>query len=259
VRRKGASNLTAYDLYLQALATTNVLASAETFDLLARARTLAPDFAPAFGLESWCRTLWIYSTNDLDFAENSRIACDLARAAMKLGDDDPELLGQIGYTIAFFEENADLGREMVRQSLETAPCLAWLWSSHGFLEAFYGDCNEAVAAFKTAQRLDPRDPLAFRAKCGTAIASIMLEEYDNALRSARDALEMSPENLAALRFAAGAAAMAGQDELAKEFTGELLRVYPEFSASGWYNNMPIRNAKRLDIIIEAMKRAGIPD
>jgi adenylate cyclase len=259
IRRKGASDLTAYDLYLQALAKTNNLASDEAFDLLAEARRLAPDFAPAYGLEAWCRTLWLYSTNDLDFAVNGKAACDLARAAMNLGDDDPELRGQIGYTLAFFEENADLGREMVRQSLETAPCLAWLWSSHGYLEAFFGDCDEAVAAFETAQRLDPRDPLAFRAKCGIAVASIMLENYEDALRSARDALEMSPENLAALRFAAGAAAMAGHDQLAREFTAELMRVYPEFSCSQWYRNMPIRNAKRLDVIIEALKRAGIPD
>ena len=163
--------MNAYDFYLQALAQVNLSNARAAFPLLSQARALAPDFAPAFGLETWCRTLWSYSAEVSDFAENSRIAIELARKALTIGDDDPELLGQIGYTLAYFEENVELGLDLVRQALEAAPSLAWLWVSQGLLHNYFGDCADAVTAFDpaTLSRIATTSGSAVRSCCSVTM------------------------------------------------------------------------------------------
>jgi adenylate cyclase len=257
--RKSPRDQNAYDFYLQALAQINLSNAGAAFPLLSQARVLAPDFAPAFGLEAWCRTMWSYSSDTPDFVENSGIAVELARKALSLNDDDPELLGQIGYVLAFFEENINLGVELVRDALDTAPSLAWLWGSRGYLDMFFGDCADAVAAFETSRRLDPRDPLSYRNNLGMAQAHFMLGDYETALNLAKDALEQASENLAVLRFLAVCYAQLGDAEHAQEFVEKHMAAYPSFRIKIYFDNHPIRHAKEIDLIWQAMRKAGLPE
>ncbi len=258
-RRKGVRDLNTYDLYLQALAQVNLSNARAAFPLLSEARALAPYFAPAFGLEAWCRTMWSYSPDMPDFAENSRIAIELAREALSIGDDDPEVLGQIGYTLAFFEANVKLGLDLVRQALEAAPSLAWLWGSQGFLDNYYGDCADAVTAFETSRRLDPRDPLAYRNNLGVGCAKLMLGDYDSALRAAMDAHEQASENPAVMRLVAACYAQLGDATHAREFAEKHMTLYPGFRIRNWLNNHPFRHARNVELLWHGMRKAGLPE
>ncbi|MCH7776478.1 MAG: hypothetical protein IH878_08055 [Gemmatimonadetes bacterium] len=258
-RRKSVRDLNAYDLYLQALAQVNLSNARAAFPLLSEARALAPYFAPAFGLEAWCRTMWSYSPDMPDFAENSRIAIELAREALSIGDDDPEVLGQIGYTLAFFEANVKLGLDLVRQALEAAPSLAWLWGSQGFLDNYYGDCADAVTAFETSRRLDPRDPLAYRNNLGVGCAKLMLGDYDSALRAAMDAHEQASENPAVMRLVAACYAQLGDATHAREFAEKHMTLYPGFRIRNWLNNHPFRHARNVELLWHGMRKAGLPE
>ncbi len=258
-RRKNVSDLNAYDLYLRALAQVNASNADVAFPLLSRARKLAPDFGPAYGLEAWCRTLWAYSSDEHDFAENARVAIDLARQAYNFGDDDPELLGQIGYSLAFFEENIDLGRKLVRRGLDAAPSLAWLWGSQGFLTLFNGDPTEALAAFDTAKRLDPRDPLSYRINIGTGMANILEGDFATALRAGLEALEQSPHNLAALRIVIMSCVEHGDEARVREYKKRLLTLQPEFRIGAWLDRHPVRNNARSEQFRKSLRKAGLPD
>jgi TolB-like protein len=258
-RRKSPRDLNAYDYYLQALAQINLSNAGAAFPFLSQARVLAPDFAPAFGLEAWCRTMWSYSSDAPDFIENSAIAVDLARKALSLDDDDPELLGQIGYVLAFFEENINLGLELVRDALDAAPSLAWLWGSQGFLHMFFGDCADAVAAFEIARRLDPHDPLAYRNNLGMAQAKFLLGEHETALILANDALEHASKNVAVLRSLAAFYAQLGRADRAREFAKKHMAAYPGFSIKTYFDNHPIRHAENIDHFRQALCKAGLPE
>jgi TolB-like protein/Tfp pilus assembly protein PilF len=258
-QRKSVRDLNAYDFYLQALAQVNLSNARAAFPLLSQARALAPDFAPAFGLEAWCRTMWSYSSDAPDFAENSTIAIELARKALSIGDDDPELLGQIGYTLAFFEENVELGLDLVRQALEAAPSSAWLWGSQGFLDMFFGDCTDAVTAFETSRRLDPRNPLSYRNNLGMAQAHFLLGDHGTALSLTKDALARASENLAVLRFLAACYAQLGDAEHAQEFVEKHMAAYPSFRIKIYLDNHPVRHAKNIDLFRQAMRKAGLPE
>jgi len=258
-RRKNMRDLDAYDLYLQALAQVNQSNVAAAFPLLSRARELAPDFAPAFGLEAWCRTLFSYSSDAPDFAENSEMAIELARQALKLGDDDPELLGQIGYALAYFGENVKLGRELVRDALNAAPSLAWLWGSKGWLDMYYGDCADAVAAHETSRRLDPRDPLGYRTNLGMAFAKFLLGEYEPALNAANDAHEQASENIAVIRIIVACHTQLGDAGQARKFMEKHMTIYPGFKVSTWFDSSAARHARNIDLYRQTLLTAGFPE
>jgi hypothetical protein len=95
--RKPTANLTAYDLYLRALAQSYRYTEegfAETIALARQALAIDPAYAPAAALVGWCRALqriqgW-GALSDQDIDE----ACRLARQALEAERDDAETIHQ---------------------------------------------------------------------------------------------------------------------------------------------------------------------
>src|SRR6516165_6024913 len=100
--RKPTANLTAYDLYLRALAQSYRLTEegvAEAVVLARQALVIDPSYAPAASLVGWCRVLqrvrgW-GALSDEDIAE----ACLLARQALEAERDDAETIRQAAWTL----------------------------------------------------------------------------------------------------------------------------------------------------------------
>ena len=100
--RKPTESLSAYDLYLRALAQFNRWSDegfAEGETLAKRALAIDPSYPPAAAMIGWCRTMqrvqgW-GSLSDDDIAE----AVLLSRQALEAARDDPDTLWQAGYTL----------------------------------------------------------------------------------------------------------------------------------------------------------------
>ena len=100
--RKPAANLTAYDLYLRALAQSSRFTEegfAEAIVLARQALAMDPSYAPAAALVGWCRGRqrlqgW-GALSDEDVAE----ACRLARQALEAARDDADTVWQAAYTV----------------------------------------------------------------------------------------------------------------------------------------------------------------
>jgi len=100
--RKPTANLTAYDLYLRALAQSYRLTEdgvADAIFLARQALVIDPSYAPAAALVGWCRVLqrvrgW-GALSDEDIAE----ACLLARQALEAERDDAETIRQAAWTL----------------------------------------------------------------------------------------------------------------------------------------------------------------
>src|SRR5215475_913159 len=98
--RKPTANLTAYDLYLRALAQSYRLTEegvAEAVVLARQALPIDPSYAPAAALVGWCRVVqrgrgWGALSDD-DIAE----ACLLARQALEAERDDAETIRQAAW------------------------------------------------------------------------------------------------------------------------------------------------------------------
>src|SRR5262252_4276295 len=156
--RKPTANLTAYDLYLRAMAQSYRFTAegvAEAVVLARQALAIDPFYAPAAAMVGWCRALqriqgWRALSDD-DIGE----ACHLARQALEAERDDAETIWQAAFTL-------------FRLAGEAAD--AWLF--RGNIQALRNQPEAAIEAVERARRLSPFDPLAFLYANNVAIAHL---------------------------------------------------------------------------------------
>jgi hypothetical protein len=114
--RKPTANLTAYDLYLRALAQSYRYTEeglAEAVVLARQALAIDPSYAPAAALVGLCRGLQrIQGWGALSAADVVE-ACRLARQALEVERDDAETIWQTAWTLFFLAGEAAMDRSVL--------------------------------------------------------------------------------------------------------------------------------------------------
>ena len=111
-----------------------------------------------------------------------------------------------------------------RRAFDLDPSLVDAYWHIGFVMRRLGEFQTSLELIDKALRLSPRDP--FRAlwyadKAGSHFA---LKQYDQAIESARHAIEISPNNSAPYLYLIPALALAGQEPQAHEAVGHYLHL-----------------------------------
>jgi adenylate cyclase len=157
--RRRTDDLTAYDLYLRARAETSswdkqgVLPA---LDLLGKSLERDPHYAPALALVAGChRTLHMNGWSENPERDRQR-GVEYGRRALRVGGDDPEVLGQVAYALGYFERDINPAIALIDRALELNPSFAigWLWS--GYLRLWNGQADLAIEHFEKSLRLNPR-------------------------------------------------------------------------------------------------------
>jgi tetratricopeptide (TPR) repeat protein len=128
--RKTTANLTAYDLYLRALAQSYRYSDegfAEAVALARQALAVDPSYPPAAALVGWCRTAqrvqgW-GALSDEEIGE----ACRLARQALEAERDDAETISQASYTLFLLAGEASVAALALDRALALNPNVAYAW------------------------------------------------------------------------------------------------------------------------------------
>ena len=262
-RRKPTSNLDAYDCYLHGLAFC-VPQTKEGIDqalaLFHRAIALDPDFAPAYGVATWCYSVrqgfgWPALTAE-EKAEVNR----LTRAAVRLGQGDALTLTYASWGSAFLLKDLQSGHALVEQALALNPNLAVAWATSGWINVWLGDPTVAMEHLGHAMRLSPLDIAANMMTNAMAHACFYLDRYDEALSWANVQLRDEPDLHPALRVAAASAAFAGRDELARQMGRRLHAVDPELKVSGLKSVLgPYQKPDFPSKYAEGLRKAGLPE
>jgi TolB-like protein/AraC-like DNA-binding protein len=157
VRRKSPNELDAYGLLIQA--SPLVLASypdatMRALELLNRAMDVDPDYAPATALAAWCHAQLVLHNGTPSPTEERARALQLSERAGVLDLDDPAVLTArcAVHTMTGEFDHADA---LVARALALDPTFVWGWQRSGWLNAFKGDPDTAIAHFEYANRLDP--------------------------------------------------------------------------------------------------------
>jgi tetratricopeptide (TPR) repeat protein len=93
---------------------------------------------------------------------------DLARRALQVAGDDPNVLSSAGFTLAYFGEDIDVGIAFLDRALRLNPSCAGRWAAEGWLRLWVGQPDLAIERFqkllapRPAQAEDRRGSL-FRA------------------------------------------------------------------------------------------------
>jgi adenylate cyclase len=248
------SDVTAYDLYLRALA----LSFSWKKDDLMRALALleqAIERDPCYGLaliEAASRYTELHVNGWYENAEAvSRTGVELARRALEAAPDDPNVLSKAARALAYFGEDMGAAVALLDRSLKLNPnsARAWMWG--GWIRLWAGEPDLAIKHFETSWRLNPRvsraNPL-----MGIGVAHFFARRFEEAKTALLHSLQEKPDWVPIYRFLAACYAQMGRLDEARETVKQLRALTNVIvpSVTHW------RNPEHRELLLSGLRSAA---
>jgi TolB-like protein len=152
------ADLTAYDLYLRALAHAYSWEKeriVQALHQLDQAIGRDPNYGSALALAVRCHfDLHVNGWSDSP-ETNRRRGVDLARQALQVASGDPNVLREAAFTLAYFGEDIDPAIELIDRALVMNPSVAQGWVISGWLRLWAGQTETGISHFEKSLRLSP--------------------------------------------------------------------------------------------------------
>ena len=250
------ADLTAYDLYLRALAP---IRSSERereryvqgLETLRRAIVRDPGYGPALALAGLCHLALDAAGWTNEVAANQHEGVELARRALTAAGDDPGVLGNVAYVLAYFGEDIAATMALIDRSLELNPSFAQGWARSAWLRLWAGQPDVAIEHFGTSVRLNPRDRRA-EPLLGIGVGHFFARRFEQAEAALLLSLEEIPTWVPTYRFLASCRAHLGRLDEAREIVKRLRTMTPVVipSATHW------RNLEHRELYLEGLRLAA---
>jgi len=258
--RKPTANLTAYDLYLRALAQSYRYTDegfAEAVVLARQALAIDPSYAPAAALVGTCRATqraqgW-GGLSDEDIDE----ACRLARQALQAERDDAETIGQAAWTLFRLAGEAAMAAAALDRALALNPNAARAWLARGNIHALRNQPEAAIEAIERARRLSPFDPYACFYAAIIATAHLAARRFKQAIEWVDRALHERPRMVPAMRVKVAANAHFGNLHEARAELSRILVLDPKLTIAGFREYAHFYAPEVLELYVTGLRLAGL--
>jgi tetratricopeptide (TPR) repeat protein len=140
----------------------------EALPLLQKAIELDPGYAQAYAVAAFWYVLLISFGWSENRERETTEATWFARKALELTKDDPLVLAQAGYTLAYMADELEDGSDLLKRAVMADPNYAIAWYLIGLINVFMGNYEEAISQLERGLRLSPFDPLAYGCYNGLA-------------------------------------------------------------------------------------------
>jgi tetratricopeptide (TPR) repeat protein len=250
------NDLTAYDLYLRALAP---IRSGEWekerylqgLDLLSQAIERDPRYGPALAAAAFCHQALHNAGWTKDESADRREGIDLARRALRVAGGDPDVLGLVARVLGYFGEDLRAAIALIDRSLELNPSFALGWEWSGWLRLWAGQPDVAIDHFGTSMRLNP---LYRRAgpHLGIGMGHFFSLHFEDAAAMLLLSLQEIPSWVPTYRFLASCYAQMGRLEEAHDMVRQLRAITTEVipSAAHW------RNREHRELFLSGLRLAA---
>jgi TolB-like protein/class 3 adenylate cyclase len=231
MRRSAArptNDLTAYDLYLRALATIFPITKDRIFEalgLLEQAIAIDRHYGPALAWAATChltlvRDGWVEAPET-----NRRKGVDFARHALEVAGNDPGILANAALALGYFGEDIGAMLGLVDRALVLNPSFARGWYVSGVLRLFAGQPDLAIEHFETSLRLSPRERMG-QALSLMGMAYFFKRRFDEAASKLLLAIQDHPGFGASYRGLAACYAHMGRLDEARAVVARLRAITP---------------------------------
>jgi len=260
--RKPTANLTAYDLYLRALAQSYRYTEegfAEAVVLARQALAIDPAYAPAAALVGWCRGQqrvqgW-GALSDEDIAE----ACRLSQQALEAERDDAETVRQAAWALFVLAGEAAMAAAALDRALALNPNAAHAWSVRGIIHMARNQPDAAIEAIERARRLSPFDPYSFFYASNIAAAHFAARRFEQVIEWADRALHDQPRLVTAMRVKVAALANLGRLDEARAELSRVLAIDPKLTIAGFREFAHFMAPQLLELWVTGLRLAGLPE
>jgi TolB-like protein len=247
-------DLTAYDLYLRALAGFFPITKERVFEalgLLEQAIAIDRHYGPALSLAAICH-MAVVRDGWAEEAERFRCkAIEFARQALEISENDPRILANAALVLAHFGEDMGAMIGLIDRALGLNPSFARGWNLSGGLRLWAGQPDVAIEHLETARRLSPREsvgaPLSmiggayfFKRRFEEAAAKLLLSIQDH------------PGYPPAYRYLAACYAHMGRLADARVIVAQLRAITPQVVPS----HLPYRNPEDRELLLSGLRLAA---
>jgi adenylate cyclase len=257
VRRTAArptTDLTAYDLYLRALATYYPITRERllrSLELLKQAIAIDPDCGPALALAAMCQMRIVREGWATDEDNAGRNGVELARQAVQVAEDDPGVLAGAAFVLANFGEDIGAMMGLVDRALSITPSFSRGWFLSGVLRLWAGRHDLAIEHAETALRLSPRE------RTGTPLSLIgearfFQRQFDEAAAQLSLSIQENPGYPHSYRILAACYAHMGQLEEARAIVARLRAITPQIVP----NAAQLRRAADRELFLSGLRLAA---
>ena len=153
-------DLSAYDLYLRALATYYPITrerNLEALRLLRQAIAIDRNYGPALSMAAMCHMRLFREGWAEEPETTSREGVALARQALQMAEDDPGILVNAAFVLANFGEDIGAMMGLIDRALVLTPSFSRGWFLSGVVRLWAGQHDLAIEHAQTALRLSPRE------------------------------------------------------------------------------------------------------
>jgi adenylate cyclase len=249
------ADLTAYDLYLRAYAM--VLGSKrqvpEALRVLEQAIARDPRYGPALAWAAICCVRLLMDGGSEDPAAERLKGADFARRALEVAGDDPGILADAAFALAYFGEDIGAMMALVDRALALSPNFARGWHVSGALRNWAGQSDIAIEHVEAALRLSPRarigDPLIH-----IAGVHFFSRRFDEAVPLLLLAIQEDPSFPAPYRYLAASYAHMGRLDDAREIVARLRAITPVVIPDASY--IPLRNPQHRELFLSGLRLAA---
>jgi len=257
MRRSAArptDDLTAYDLYLRALANffpitkERILAALGFLD---QAIAIDRHYGPALSWAAFCHMTVVRDGWTEEPGTFRREAIELARRALEVGENDPGILAISALALAYLGEDIGAMIGLVDRALALNPSYARGWYVSGLVRIWAGQPDLAIAHVETALRLSPRERIGMPLYL-VGMAYFFTRRFNEAASKLLLAIQHHPGAPGSYRFLAACYAYMGRLDEARAIVARLRSITPLLVPS----DLPWRNPEHRELFLSGLRLAA---
>ena len=252
---RSTTDLTAYDLYLRALAAFHPRTKERVFEalgLLEQSIAIDRNCGPAVAWAALCHATLIRDGWAEAPETSRRKSIDLARQALEAGENDPRILANAANVLGYLGEDIGAMIGLVDRALTLNPSFARGWFVSGLLRVFAGQHDLAIEHLETALRLSPREPIGAPLSV-MGMAYFLKRQFDKAAEQLVLAIQDHPGFPPSCRTLAACYAHLGRLDEARAVVAQLRAITPVIVPSE--SELPLRNPEDRELLLSGLRLA----
>jgi adenylate cyclase len=179
-----------------------------------------------------------------------------AEAAHEMNEDVDILHMLLGY-IYLYKGMHDKAVSEGKRAIQLSPNGAEAHVHLAAISNYAGNSNEAIRLIKKAFRLNPTPTSYYYNHLGTAYRS--LQKYEDAITACESMIHMNPNSLPPYINLASCHSLLNQLDKARQAVTDILRIDPQYSIGQFALTMPFKDKEELELYLEALRKAGLPE
>jgi adenylate cyclase len=247
-------DLTAYDLYLRALAIFFPITReriVEALGLLEQAIAIDRHYGPALAWAAGCHQQLVMNGWVEEPETSRRKGSDLARQALQVARNDPGILAVAALVLAQLGEDISAMIGLVDRALALNPSYARGWFISGVLRVFAGQHDLAIEHVETSLRLSPRErmdtPLSL-----IGLAYFFKRQLEEAASKLLLSIQDHPGFPASYRALAACYAHMGRLDEARAIVAKLRAITAQVMPS----DLRFRNPEDRELFLSGLRKAA---